>query len=403
MRAPRKNKTLKLLLFLIFQLVAVISIAEYSLKYFGHNIQGLNLLLYNSTVSVRYDNYDTVEELLSTTVTGFTPNKTWKPGIRTNSRSFRTKEYTGPRDPSLYRIVTVGDSFNWGGSVNYNDTWSVELERRLNMAAKKAVEVFAIGISGTAAQFYLRLWELEKPRLRSDMVITLFFVGNDFTEERAIAIKPLKKEGLANISTLYRLIHNLYRLASYRSLVQEADADKTDTQAPPTSGFIQDYREVTVNRFTPDDYLRIEAARIAIMRKDKRAWLADSAYRISEVFKRFNEEAQMEQKDFLVVIVPDEFQVNETLTAKTLKRAGLTNNDIDLDIAQQLLKENLDRVDVGFIDLLDEFRNESASRRLYLERNTHWNADGHALAAEIVARYLLQESNTVTKELATSP
>ena len=193
MKSFHKKRLLRFPAFLLFQLAIVILIAEAFLTLFGHNIKGLNLLLYDSNVNVQYDKYDTVEDLLAPTVNGFTPNKTWRPGIRTNSRSFRTKEYTGARDQSLYTIATIGDSFNWGGSINYNKTWSVELEKRLDNATKDTTEVFAIGVPGTAAQFYLRLWELEKPRLRSNLVIVLFFVGNDFIEENIRAVELLEK------------------------------------------------------------------------------------------------------------------------------------------------------------------------------------------------------------------
>lgn len=51
---------------------------------------------------------------------------------------------------------------------------------------------------------------------------------------------------------------------------------------------------------------------------------------------------------------------------------------------------------MAYLDLLPSFREHSATERLHWLRDTHWNLEGNALAANMLARYL--EANVLASE-----
>ena len=85
----------------------------------------------------------------------------------------------------------------------------------------------------------------------------------------------------------------------------------------------------------------------------------------------------------VVALLPDETQVNPVLRARLL-----ANDDAgayDFSMPQSLLGELFERRGVRVIDLLPAFL---ADQRCLYNNTTHWNAEGHALAARILAAAL---------------
>ena len=71
------------------------------------------------------------------------------------------------------------------------------------------------------------------------------------------------------------------------------------------------------------------------------------------------------------------------------EKFGLKRDDYDIERMQKILKTYLDSKGIPSIDFLDAFREKGRETPLYLLRDTHWNAPGHELAAEIMFRNLL--------------
>lgn len=84
---------------------------------------------------------------------------------------------------------------------------------------------------------------------------------------------------------------------------------------------------------------------------------------------------------FMVAILPEELQVSPNQFDSLVERFGLTKEDCDLNLPQNLLKSFLESKQIPFVDMLDRFRTEEKQRELYLFRNTHWNYAGNELAA----------------------
>lgn len=90
--------------------------------------------------------------------------------------------------------------------------------------------------------------------------------------------------------------------------------------------------------------------------------------------------------DFAVVLIPSEVQVDDEVseTLYEVIEGKIDREAISLQEPQVTLMKRLVENGVNVIDLLPVFQEKGETQRLYLLRDTHWNEEGNALAAEIL-------------------
>jgi hypothetical protein len=109
---------------------------------------------------------------------------------------------------------------------------------------------------------------------------------------------------------------------------------------------------------------------------------------------RFLDYCRRGNMDFVLVVLPRSIQVNRNELAEWQTGFHISDRDLDLDHPQKVLAEWAQSRGARIIDLLPEFRrfqSEHPSQSLYFYPDTHFNAAGHKLAAEIMASYFNRE------------
>lgn len=383
-RRTRRSKRWRIAVFAVVQLLSTVLLLELALRLLRPHHPFLGALLYLPSERKDFSRVETLEELLAPTVLGFAPYQRRRAFIL-NSRSFRTGEYTGEKQPGTLRIMCLGDSFTFAsGGVPYRRMWPVELEARLEPLLPFEVDVFSLGVPGAGPRFELRLFELEQPLVRADLVVLAFFVGNDFTDER-------DKDPLPHV---YRLARNGYRLwRQRRSDVWLENASDPAPAAGP-EGRRGGYevppgpREIGPAMADPVLYLGIESARIRIVMKSRREEFLGHARALEEVLRRFDAAVEAAGAELVVMIIPDEFQLNDELRRRVLEHLALSEDDLDLDLPQRRLREILSAAGIAHLDLLPAFRERSRHETLYWPNDSHWNVAGNRFAARLLADYL---------------
>jgi hypothetical protein len=94
---------------------------------------------------------------------------------------------------------------------------------------------------------------------------------------------------------------------------------------------------------------------------------------------------------YVMVIHPDQFQVENQLFDDVLDRFSLSAVDFDQRLLQELLLQQCEQGGSQCLDLLPAFKEAGSEGGLYLIRNTHYNKAGNQLAADEITRYLLDE------------
>ena len=287
-------------------------------------------------------------------------------GFELNSRGFNDVEFKIDKEPGVYRILGIGDSFAFG-VVPYRFNYLTLIEQRLNAGGAR-FELINMGIPGTSPREYLAVLLHEGLELKPDMVLLSFFIGNDFTEAR-------------KVDRLYRYSY-LARLGKYLF-----DLNTKLANFNLTTG--SDYDDVG-SLYTNASYVELGRSLSGIFRKDGRIFdslLANTVTHLDNI-RRICERHGI---GLAVVLIPDEMQVDPTLQRQVIEASGFAGEAFDFDLPNARLKEQLARMQIDYIDLLRPFREATERTRLYRRNDTHWNIEGNALAAETIVGHLRRQ------------
>jgi SGNH hydrolase-like domain, acetyltransferase AlgX len=280
-------------------------------------------------------------------------------GFELNSRGFNDVEFKIDKEPGVFRILGIGDSFAFG-IVPYRFNYLTLIEQRLNAGGARS-ELINMGIPGTSPREYLALLLHEGLELKPDMVLLSFFVGNDFTEAR-------------KVDRLYRYSY----LASLGKYVFDLNTRMANINLT-TSGDYDDAR----GYHTDASYIELAHSLSGIFRKDSKSFeslLANTVTHLDNI-RRVCERHGIR---LAVVLIPDEMQVDPTLQRQVIEASGLAGEAFDFDLPNERLKDQLARLRIDYIDLLQPMREATAHARLYRRNDTHWNIKGNAFAAETI-------------------
>lgn len=282
-----------------------------------------------------------------------------------NSRGFNDVERHHERPPGVaYRIVAIGDSFTFG-VVPYRANYLTLVESDLSRRAP--VEVIKIGVAGTEPRDYLAMLVEEGLAFTPDLVVVSFFIGNDF---EARAKKPYEHSYVAT------LVHFLWRTFTARQaapITPDAAGSLYDDEAPGLP--VEQFLEVTVDR-----------ARIY---SRGATGLVEAAARAAGYLGEMRDVARQAGAEFLVVLIPDEAQVDVALQDTIARATGKAPGDLDFGRPTDVIGRALAERDIAAIDLLPAFIDASPTTRLYKPRDTHWNLAGNRLAADVIGAALV--------------
>jgi len=168
--------------------------------------------------------------------TGYAPLRTNRRDLGfTNAKGYRDVERAVPKPPGVRRVLSLGDSFAWGASIEYDDTYAQRVARALNRRPGERWEVVQLAIPGMGTVEQAAQLEEEGLAYEPDVVV-LGFVLNDSEDENAAERRREKdwvadeqarrgRKGLLDRSALYRLVRgrlkatvaNRRRLEAYHS------------------------------------------------------------------------------------------------------------------------------------------------------------------------------------------
>ena len=274
-------------------------------------------------------------------------------GSRLNAQGFFDTDFAVERAPGARRIVALADSFG-PGVVPLAQNFLTLLDDRLDATTK--TEVLNFGVPAINPGDYLHLWNTEAVRYDPDLVLVCIFVGNDFDVRKSRSI--LHADSMMSVAVVKRLL-----------------AAKRQTEEEP---FLADHRET----FTKAAFLELERGRLRVCERDPSR---KTRRRYQSTLAVLAEMHQTIGAKLRVVVIPDEFQVNDALW-RTL--VGDSTADYDRERPQRTLVEFFRSRNVPCLDLLPALRRAEPGGRTYKPRDTHWNARGNRVAADEIARWL---------------
>ena len=280
-----------------------------------------------------------------------------------NSRGFNDVERSVVRSATVTRrIVAIGDSF-FVGAVPQRANFLTLLATEL--ATDGSTEVVNMGVAGTEPRDYLSILVNEGLAFKPDLVLVGFFIGNDFETPRPKLYERSYVATLAN--ALWRVTR------SQAPAVAEAGAAATYNDTEPSLG--------------RDRFLEIEVDRAWVYEKDA-SRLTAAIHDVAGDLRQMRDITKRSGADFVVVIIPDEAQVNMSLQAEVARASGHAPGDLDFAQPNRLIVRALDADGIRTLDLLPTFQEAGRGAVLYKPQDTHWNLAGNQLAARTIAVFL---------------
>ena len=290
------------------------------------------------------------------------------------------------KSPGAFRILGLGDSFavnDYHLQKNYHNF----LAAALKAGGYPHTEVLNAGVPGTGPGYYWHILEKHGETWKPDLVLVGFFVGNDFGEMEFMLLRgPFIKESGDPIKrwVAYLQFHNLWVYKAIKgqwtlfSEKRRKGQEKKETGGAPEG------------LFSRQAHLNVEKHRMWIFEKSRRADL-DSLWRENaDLLLKFKEWCAQRKAPLVIVLFPDEFQVDGDLRREIYQTYHLTADDVDLAYPNRLVGDYCRRHGIFCLDLLPSFQEQGAARILYKLRDTHWNEAGNRLAGELIFNFLEQ-------------
>jgi len=342
--------------------------------------------------------------------------------IETNRAGFRDADSRGAPSPAspgitLSRIAVLGDSFVFGSGVARENILTSRLSQSLSRANHPA-DAWNFGVPGTGPFNDLYIWRDYARKIEPKIVVVALYAGNDASD----ALRE-SKQAHPRLVTVARAKMLWYRLRAWWRNRRHASIDSPRVEDAHKA---QGWNAFGLDNPATEDALLTAAAERGVPADSVRTRLAavpDSLVADALAFRSnpFNlAEAVLDPDGLRHNLLLDTPEMNEGWTQVEV---ALTKLDHDVEKAraqlvlvcipaavqvdssywwcrnlgfrfdarvltdtefQNRLATLAQREGLPLIDLLPVMR-AHPNERLYYEQDGHWNANGHAVAAEAIA------------------
>jgi len=294
----------------------------------------------------------------------------------TNSLGLRDRE-VAEKDDSIFRILSVGDSFTWGGGVAQNETYPKHLETLLNSTGSR-YEVINAGVSSydTRQEFYYLLKYGLK--LKPDLVL-LGFVPNDITRDEE-CILMVNSDG--DLVDKNRVTVRVPRSKGMR--IPEPFSWRLFLQLNSHFYVLCDKLFKKVFGVSSDSVLM---EKVYLKQENMTVGVQKAYYHTLDYLGKIKSLCDAEGIKLVVVGIPMPEQMNSN---------SYLGPKHDMRQPFVILEQWATAFGVDYLNPLERFRHVSKKNTLYWPHDGHMNGDGyHLLAEEIFA--FMNERKLLTK------
>lgn len=336
--------------------------------------------------------------------------------IKINSLGMNDKEYSVEKPIGTFRILMLGDSFTEAFQVPVDDSTQYRLEESLSAKVSELgyshIEVLNAGVSGYGPGKEMLYYENVGRNYDPDLVIVMFFIGNDFEDESPIIGQRAFGAGI--LRKKYFTLENgepVLREEKAGEAIAATESRDTLGADPNVSLVTQvDVALSTYSRFYPiirplileTPAIRAPLVWLGVIKQPvpttpkydpKQTFPAlEEATRVAQaLLSRLNKDVTANGGKMVVVIVPERNQVHQEVLTERFSAFGDITQYYDFGKPNRALTTYFDSHEIQYLDLLPIMRQHvvDTGEVLYYLEEGHWNIAGHHLAAEQIKQWLL--------------
>ena len=328
--------------------------------------------------------------------------------VQLNSDGFRDEPFD-PNSPETYRVVILGDSFAFGWGVDVEQAFPNLLEGLLAKRLGRPAVVYNLSTEGSNVDLYLEHLKRFGPKLRPDLVLVAYFMGNGAvarpranekypTTISGWAWKYLNKLKLVRFVRARRLKKNAaqylgmeFRQRDVRG-VRNPMLDLLASTDPTVQTRLRrlekaDLRDALIWRVNPFTLEQVILAPRLADHLERQRSLIEGDPTTREILKAIHNEATRLGARMVCILIPTAFQVQPS-AVEALKRLGY---EADGPLVEGVgLREALVRLLRGLsIETLDlTLVLRSLTDEPFYRLDGHFTPEGHRVAAQAIATFL---------------
>ncbi|MDH3196766.1 MAG: SGNH/GDSL hydrolase family protein [Candidatus Krumholzibacteria bacterium] len=313
--------------------------------------------------------------------------------VRVNALGMREREVAEPR-PGRPRVLHIGDSVAFGAGVDVQWRCSDFMARALGGTA----EVLNTAVPGFGTDQEFLLLQRVAPRLRPDIVVLDFFMINDVINngldhlflgtapkprfavegDSLVLAAPVRRPGAPPARRAAHGLRNLLRRSHFLVMLVRSLKSVTGAEAPAQDafplGFGRNAGGASVTHWSVFESPSDEGM--------------ESAWRTTEaILLRVKQYCDSIGAELIVFVFPL-IEADDDWRRWLLEGAGVAPDRLDFHAPFVRLGRFCGGGGIDYVYPLAEFRDAARRRKLYLERDGHPNAYGHALAARVLLDHL---------------
>lgn len=305
------------------------------------------------------------------------PNGEYKIPVEMNKDGFRDKNHDFEKKEGVVRIAFVGDSFTEGKQVLFEETFHQRIEKILN----GKVEVMSFGSGGFGTCEELALYRNYVRKYDPNVVVLMFLTINDFLDNYAVFEKHtdrftcnFEKDKVVYVPPPPNKMHDFLR-PFYKSshLIRFFYRLKSLHKEDPS--LVPPAFEVYYDEYSPQ--------------------FEESVNVTKRILREIRKEVEQDGASFLLVTLTNPEQVEEDLFEKKKEQLPILKEKItNTEKADELLFSFAQQEKMSIVQLVypfKEYKKEHPQIRLHYPLDGHWNAQGHALVAELLSEEIQQQ------------
>jgi lysophospholipase L1-like esterase len=313
--------------------------------------------------------------------------------FRINADGLRDRDYSRKRPPQGRRLLVMGDSFAEGWGVQLEESVSKQLEKQVQKAAPdKAFEVINFGVAGYGTDQEMLLFEKLGLSYEPDQVLVLFYPNDLINNANRQGVgaergyKPYFRLGRDDRLQLLGVPvkrtrfwdENFWASRPWQERLWRHLGQHWHLYALVDKALAPEIPRAHQQKFYENLYGTRSNQKV------------DQTWELTgKLLQAFHASVQRVGAEMLLVYVPAIVQIEDDNWRSKRDLHGLIG-DFDLKRPNREIARFAARYGIPLLDLYDPFKRASEREKLYY-RESHWNARGHALAANLIGDYLLEQ------------
>ena len=302
--------------------------------------------------------------------------------VRLNALGFHDRDYPAERPaPETYRIMVLGDSYVAALEVPLEQTFHKRLEARLvrqDPLGRGSYQVIAFGQGRTAQETEIGWARQYAPVYRPDLVLYVFFCGNDFMENDPETFAEASSFGERYLRKVVPR-----KIALFRRLLVFPRLRVNGLFAEAASDYYLEHLDRFDATITRAD---LDSPELGIYENPLSAKWAAAYERTGKLLDVARKEALQRQERFVLGSLSGPQAMSKA--AERALWAEAKNPHLDYERPDRWVRDWAERHHVSHIELGPPLA-AVGRRKLFWKHDQHLNPEGHAVVADLLYDYLV--------------